>query len=35
MVQEVLKTNYPLVPQGPDTWMVPFYWQPDGRGNKN
>jgi len=32
---ELLETNYPILfHRGPDTWMVPFCWQPDGRGNE-
>jgi len=32
---ELLETNYPIsFHRGPDTWMVPFCWQPDGRGNE-
>ena len=32
---ELLETNYPIsFNSGPDTWIVPFYWQPDGRGNE-
>jgi len=34
MVQNCLKPTTHFVPQGPDTWMVPFCWQPDGRANK-
>ena len=32
----LLETNYPSrsMHRGPDTWMVPFCWQPDGRGNE-
>ena len=34
--RELLETNYPIsFHTGPDTWIVPFCWQPDGRGNKN
>jgi len=33
---ELLETNYPTsFHRGPDTWMMPFRWQPDGRGNEN
>jgi len=33
---ELLETSYPIsFHKGPDTWMVPFCWQPDGRGNEN
>ena len=32
---ELLETNYPIsFHRGPDTRMVPFCWQSDGRGNK-
>ena len=28
----LLETNYPIsFHRGPDTWMMPFCWQPDGR----
>jgi len=31
----LLKTNYPIsLRRSPDTWMVPFCWQSDGRGNE-
>ena len=31
---ELLETNYSIsFHMGPDTWTVPFCWQPDGRGN--
>jgi len=29
---ELLETNYPIpFHKGPDTWIVPFCWQPDGQ----
>ena len=35
MVQNCLTTtSRSTLQRGPDTWMVPFCWQPDGRGNE-
>jgi len=32
---ELLETNYHIsFHSGPDRWMVPFCWQPDGRDNE-
>jgi len=32
--QNCLKPTTPSRSTGSDTWMVPFCWQPDGRGNE-